>query len=487
MPSASEPAHSVRRKALREVGQEHSANPSTTSAPQTAITPMNASGPASESAAWLVRDESPHRLPRPADHGLAHDPATVRVEQGVEHVAQRDQDEQGTGGGDQRSDHHPPPSRSRRSSHLASQFWCWMGHYSVTSGQVGRSGSSTPPCRPLLDRRGEVRTRRPVAGGTLNRSAQTSCAPAAQMPDRLTPLDATFLELEQEDDCAHMHIGAALVFDPRPDGSVPTVEALRANLDARLGQLPRYRHKLSEPRTGGLRWPAWRTTIASICRRTSGTRRYRRPATSPRCEWLGDYWSHRLDRARPLWEVVLVDGLAGGRWRCHQDAPRDGRRSRLDRRRRPAARLRARAARPRPAPAPKRGREPGQERSRTSRVVGALRWAPEHLERAARYGADITIHPRKAAEILQRSRATVELLAERRAHRRIGLLAELQDRRFAPVCGGACSARRSQGDQDRAGRHGQRRRAGLGHRRPPAPARGARRGFRSAGCGQWSR
>ena len=46
------------------------------------------------------------------------------------------------------------------------------------------------------------------------------------MPDRLTPLDATFLELEPEE-IAHMHIGAALVFDPRPDGSVPTVEALR--------------------------------------------------------------------------------------------------------------------------------------------------------------------------------------------------------------------------------------------------------------------
>jgi diacylglycerol O-acyltransferase len=31
-------------------------------------------------------------------------------------------------------------------------------------------------------------------------------------------------------------------------------------------------------------------------------------------EWLGDFYSHRLDRARPLWEVVLLTGLTHGRW-----------------------------------------------------------------------------------------------------------------------------------------------------------------------------
>ena len=78
------------------------------------------------------------------------------------------------------------------------------------------------------------------------------------MTDHLTPLDATFLELEQADESAHMHIGGALVFDPRPDGSVPSLEEVCASTStARLAHLPRYRRKLSEPRTGGLRWPAW--------------------------------------------------------------------------------------------------------------------------------------------------------------------------------------------------------------------------------------
>ena len=41
------------------------------------------------------------------------------------------------------------------------------------------------------------------------------------MGEQLGMLDAMFLELEQFDETAHMHIGAALIFDPLPSGGTP--------------------------------------------------------------------------------------------------------------------------------------------------------------------------------------------------------------------------------------------------------------------------
>src|SRR5690242_5065936 len=75
--------------------------------------------------------------------------------------------------------------------------------------------------------------------------------------DQLTALDAAFLELEQADDGALMHIGAALVFDPRPGGGAPAIGEVREHLGQRLELLPRYRQRLGAPRTGGLAWPSW--------------------------------------------------------------------------------------------------------------------------------------------------------------------------------------------------------------------------------------
>ena len=78
----------------------------------------------------------------------------------------------------------------------------------------------------------------------------------ATMTEQLSALDATFLELEQSDLGAHMHIGAVLIFEPRAGGP-PTVGRLRSHLERRLEGMPRYRQRLSEPTTGGLSWPDW--------------------------------------------------------------------------------------------------------------------------------------------------------------------------------------------------------------------------------------
>ena len=240
----------------------------------------------------------------------------------------------------------------------------------------------------------------------------TAASFVATMSDHLTPLDATFLELEQSDESAHMHIGGALVFEPRSDGSIPTLGEVCRHLDARLGHLPRYRRRLSEPRTGGLHWPEWeedrRFHLASHVRHAT----LPAPGTDQElCEWLGDYWSHRLDRHRPLWEVVLVDGLEGGRWalatKTHH-AMVDGVGSvdvgylMLDDR--PDA-----PARPKQA-APPPDQDGDSHPSRRSQLADMLRWMPEHALRAARGGADVALHPHKALEMAERSRAVVDEL-----------------------------------------------------------------------------
>ncbi len=133
--------------------------------------------------------------------------------------------------------------------------------------------------------------------------------------DQLTALDATFLELEEADDSAVMHIGGALSFAPLRGGGSPAIGEVREHLEQRLDRLPRYRQKLGAPRTGGLSWPSWEAD------QRFEIEAHVRHATLPSpgeesefLEWISDFYSHRLDRSRPLWEIVLLDGLADGRW-----------------------------------------------------------------------------------------------------------------------------------------------------------------------------
>jgi WS/DGAT/MGAT family acyltransferase len=134
--------------------------------------------------------------------------------------------------------------------------------------------------------------------------------------ERLSSLDATFLELEQHEDGATMHIGGALIFEPLPEtGGPPSLDDLLELLDERLGHLPRFRTRLSEERVHGLQRPAWVVDPAFDLR--AHVRRASLPAPGGDAEvddWLGDFWSHRLDRSRPLWEMTLVDGLQAGHW-----------------------------------------------------------------------------------------------------------------------------------------------------------------------------
>ncbi|HSO97785.1 MAG TPA: wax ester/triacylglycerol synthase family O-acyltransferase [Solirubrobacteraceae bacterium] len=135
------------------------------------------------------------------------------------------------------------------------------------------------------------------------------------MTDTLSALDATFLELEQQDEGAVMGIGGVMVFDPLPGGGAPTVEDVCANAAARLEQLPRFSQKLSSPRVGGLAWPSWVSDERFDLR--AHIKRVALPAPggpSQLCDWAADFYSHRLDRTRPLWETAVIEGLEDGGW-----------------------------------------------------------------------------------------------------------------------------------------------------------------------------
>jgi diacylglycerol O-acyltransferase len=112
-----------------------------------------------------------------------------------------------------------------------------------------------------------------------------------------------------------MSIGGVMVFDPLAGGGTPTVEELCANLGPRLCQLPRYSQRLSSPRAGGFSWPHWTDDdrfdigdhVAHVALPPPG-------GATELCEWMADFYSHRLDRTRPLWEMALIEGLEHGRW-----------------------------------------------------------------------------------------------------------------------------------------------------------------------------
>jgi diacylglycerol O-acyltransferase len=135
------------------------------------------------------------------------------------------------------------------------------------------------------------------------------------MGEHLTALDATFLELEEADESAHMHIGAILVFDAPPGGVPPSRERVCRELEGRLGQLPRYRQRLSEPHTGGLSWPEWQEDPEFDLGRHVARAALPGPGGDEElAQWSSGFFSQRLDRHRPLWEMAIVEGLADGRW-----------------------------------------------------------------------------------------------------------------------------------------------------------------------------
>ena len=126
--------------------------------------------------------------------------------------------------------------------------------------------------------------------------------------DRLSAVDATFLH--QESATTHMHIGGLVILE----GTPPTYDEFLDHIASRLDQVPRYRQKLAVPpfQTGRPLWiddPAF--NLEYHVRHTA----LPRPGTEAQLEKLtARIFSQLLDRAKPLWELWLVEGLNGDRF-----------------------------------------------------------------------------------------------------------------------------------------------------------------------------
>jgi len=126
--------------------------------------------------------------------------------------------------------------------------------------------------------------------------------------DRLTSFDTSFLANEKAN--GHMAIGALLMCE----GSAPNEEDFLVHIRSRVHHLPRLRQRLLYPPLG-LGTPFWVDypdfDIHQHLRRVT----LPAPGTESQFQSLvGELLAPPLDRAKPLWELILVEGFHDDRF-----------------------------------------------------------------------------------------------------------------------------------------------------------------------------
>ena len=103
-----------------------------------------------------------------------------------------------------------------------------------------------------------------------------------------------------------MHVGGVLVLG----GHVPATTVIR-RIEERIHLIPHYRMRLVESAPGGLVNPVWEDDPSFDVTRHVATVPWPEPGGDAElCQIVGEAMSTRLDRSRPLWEIVVVDGAA---------------------------------------------------------------------------------------------------------------------------------------------------------------------------------
>jgi len=128
------------------------------------------------------------------------------------------------------------------------------------------------------------------------------------LENRLSPLDATFLQLENDD--SNMCVGGADVFA----GPAPTYAELVEELDRRMDAVPNFRlRRIDVPLgLGRSRWAdADDFHLEKHIRHTA----LPAPGKAPQLQTLfGRIMSNPINHEHPPWELWLVEGLEGGRF-----------------------------------------------------------------------------------------------------------------------------------------------------------------------------
>jgi diacylglycerol O-acyltransferase len=128
--------------------------------------------------------------------------------------------------------------------------------------------------------------------------------------DRLTTLDAGFLEAEDADHHISLAVGGVSVLE----GPMPAFDSLVAGIAEKTSAVPRLRQVL-RTHLMDMQPPEW------VDDPTFDVSHHVHRAAIPApgddqslFRFTADIMERRLDRERPLWECWIVEGLANGRW-----------------------------------------------------------------------------------------------------------------------------------------------------------------------------
>ena len=127
--------------------------------------------------------------------------------------------------------------------------------------------------------------------------------------ERTTAADASFWYMENP--VVHMHVTGVMVMDPSTVAGGFSYEKFRAHVQSRLPRIPAFLHRMMEVPLG-IDHPVM-VDDPNFNFDDHMHHELLDDATSDDlAEWVGRYASEPLDRDRPLWDMVLIEGLADG-------------------------------------------------------------------------------------------------------------------------------------------------------------------------------